>query len=93
MEELIKAVVEHGSDRWYEIGRKLDMSASGINCLAGDKPSYSSKLRAIIDRKRQQLGDKELGTKLLEACFKVDVVVGKAVQQELLEKKLLSNTI
>ena len=87
MSEVRTSVIKHSSDKWYQIGRALDLAPATINGVTYDKPDFKGKLLAVIDKKEQESGKEGLRTELLEACFKVDPAIGEAVKQELLKLK------
>ena len=71
VDSLIKAVVSHGSDQWFGLGLSLGLEYALIVSVAGDKPTCTDKLRALIEEKRQQVGNEKLREELLKACQEI----------------------
>ena len=88
--EVIEAVVKHGSDQWYEIGLALGLTRATIKGTTHQIPNYPGKLRDIIETKRQQAGNEDLKNDLIQVCFKIDAPIGRAVLDELLKLKKAS---
>jgi hypothetical protein len=77
--EVIEAIVKHGSDQWYQIGRSLGLIHATVTSAA----DFPSKLREVIRRKREQVGDDDLKRSLVEACVWIDDPIDIAVWEEL----------
>lgn len=73
MDDFIDAVVACGQDRWYTFGRKLRVDHSRINAVTADKPDHASKLYAIIEEKRMQLGNEALAGNLKVVCEQLEI--------------------
>lgn len=80
---VIKAVIKHGNDRWYDIGLKLGLSNAQVNTTANDKPSGDGKLLALIERKKEEVGVQCLAQDLLRACKDISSPIIGAVEDEL----------
>jgi hypothetical protein len=83
--DVIRAVVKHGSYQWLEIGLLLGLAYATIKSTTHQIPNYPGKLRDIIERKRQQIGDEKLKRDLIQVCFQTDAPIGRAVMEELLK--------
>lgn len=81
MDDVIDAVVTVGQDQWYSIGRKLRVGGATIDAITDNKPDHASKLYAIIEEKRRDVGNKTLADKLLKVCKKLNIY--GAVEDEL----------
>jgi hypothetical protein len=83
--EVIEAIVKHGSDQWYQIGRSLGLTRATVMSATGQIPTtdFPSKLRKVIWRKREQVGDDDLKRSLVEACVWIDDPIDIAVWEEL----------
>lgn len=71
---VIRAVLVHGTDRWQSIGLSLQMSHSEIDQVVHGRDTPAQKLRALIERKRSQVGDAALKALLLEACERASIL-------------------
>ena len=75
LDRLITEVLEHGSDRWYPIGRTIGSTDAEIRAITHDKPNYTDKLLAIIEGKRRGgLDNEKLRERLLKACDKISIL-------------------
>ena len=70
-DSVLAAVQRHGSDQWYDIGKKMSFSHSDLMISTQDIPHYSSKLSAIFDIMANKVGQEEAATSLLGACQKI----------------------
>lgn len=67
-EGIIDAVIANGQDQWYDIALKLGCTDAFVTSCTADKPRASSKLRVILEKKRSEVGDQEIGRLLLDVC-------------------------
>jgi hypothetical protein len=69
---VVKAILRHGCDRWYQLACKMGFSHSEITAISSDKPDYSDKLFATINVMRQKVGQEEEAERiLLKACQEI----------------------
>ena len=92
---LIKAVVDNGQDQFYSFGIKLKLTDAQIRSTTDDKPSKADKLRAIIDRRRAEVGNEKLFKELLTACGEVYHPIKGVVEDQLKQQgnKRLENKL
>jgi hypothetical protein len=68
---LIKAVLRHGSDKWYQLASAMGFSPSQITSFTSDKPNLSDKLLATIHEKLRRIGQEETEKILVEAIKEI----------------------
>lgn len=73
MDDLIDGLVACGQDQWFAIGRKLRVSGPRITAITENKPDHASKVYAIIEEKRMELGNETLAGKLMDVCKKLNI--------------------
>lgn len=79
---VIAAVIRYGSDNWYEIGLQLGLNHSQVGSAVQSIPRNHGKLRAIIETRRQTMGN-EIVQELLRACNHISFPIYGAVRDEL----------
>ena len=84
MDEVIKAVVKHGSDKWYQIGLALGLTNATVTSTTHTIPSCPGKLHAIIEMRRQHVGNDRVRNALVNICFDLDTPIAVAVRDELI---------
>ena len=77
---VIDAVVNHGSDQWYQIGLALGLTDAAITSKTHTIPTCPVKLRAVIEMKRQDVGYDGLRDALVNVCFMIDALIAVAVR-------------
>ena len=85
------AVVSHGINQWYGLGLALGLEHALIQSIADNKPSHADKLRALIEKKRQQVGSEKLTEELLNACQNIPHPIRGVVEQTLKESSQQPN--
>ena len=91
VDSLIKAVLAHGSNRWYGLGLALGLEPALIESVTHTKPDHADKLRALIEKKRQEVGSEKLGEELLKACGNVPHPIRGVVEETLKESSQQPN--
>lgn len=80
---VFQAVVKHGVNQYYSLGLRVGFSDAEIEILCHNKPAYSDKLLAIIERKIHVTGEKAAEEAFLVACRKIPSPIYHAVMEEL----------
>lgn len=83
MEAVRSAVVKFGADQWYDFGLELQFNGAEISALTTDKVIPTSKLQALIERRRLQVGNQQLAPLLLRACRRVPYAIYSAVMDDI----------
>lgn len=84
-DDVFRAVIKCGQDKWYSIGLALGFTAAETRTHADAKPALSSKLQAIIDAKIAWVGETVAAKALLEACRNIVNPCIEDVERELEE--------
>lgn len=79
---VIAAVTRHGSQDWQEIGLQLKLTLSQVTDVAHSIPTNHGKLLAVIETRRQAVGN-GIVQELLEACNNITIPIAGAVREEL----------
>ena len=82
-EAVKRAVVEHGSSKWYEIGLELGLKDNEIRTSTHTIPTAAGKLLAVIEARRTQVGKDRTAKDLLRACHRIPTPIDKEVEDEL----------
>lgn len=81
---VIRAVVTHGADQYFSIGRELGLNAAQINATVASIPSSAGKLRAVIERRKAAIGDERLVRELLAVCGRLPTPIQGNVRRQLI---------
>jgi hypothetical protein len=81
---LVKAILRHGSDKWYELASEMGFTPSKIACITDDKPNFSGKLLAVIHVILRSVGQEKAEKILLEACQEIQPPIYQAVCDDIL---------
>ena len=79
----MKAVLEEGPDRWYDIGRELGFKGGQLDDLVAGQTRGEQRLRRIIDEKINKVGEKKATVALLEACASISSPIIGSVRDTL----------
>ena len=81
-DSVVSAVLKVGSHNWNLLGDKLGLTEGEMSSATSNKPTDPGKLQAIINMKRDELGDRELVRQLLDACEKIpQPILGQVLQR------------
>jgi hypothetical protein len=81
--EVVKAVLEEGPDRWYDIGRELGFKGGQLDDLVAGQTRGEQRLRRIIDEKINKVGEKKAIRALLNACASISSPIIGSVRDTL----------
>ena len=87
-ELVLSAVLKHGLDQMYSIGRKLGLTASQMTAITRPIPTNEERLRALFETKAKSIGRKKAGEQLLEACGTIPYSILRKVMDELIGEGL-----
>ena len=82
-----RAVVHLGCDQWPLIGSQLGFSMPLMNAITHDMPGARSKLFAILEAKKNAVGETRYVDEVLAACQQISLPIIGGVRDELEVRK------
>ena len=79
MKALTRSVVKHGADQWYDFGIELGYEHAQVIASTKDMKRDESKLHALINQKRAELGREKLTDLLWHVCKTIPYPICEAV--------------
>lgn len=76
LDDIIEAVVDHGADKWSQIGRRMGFPAADVTASTATMVTPREKLEHLIDLKRVEIGDENFRVLIFQVCEKVKIAGG-----------------
>jgi hypothetical protein len=83
LDDLIKAVVKWGKDQYFQYALEIGLIPPEIRASTACMPATACKLRALIEKKKGDVGDAKLVADLIKACSELDQPILEHVKREI----------